>query len=119
MRKQRGWAVFFGVLGGLCLALALCCLLSPAAPESDAPAAPPPARAAVQAWLAPLTTAPENNADAAQPAPGTVSPRSALPGRSAALPRLTRMRDANGHILRAKRYVDSVYLTFRQEDACG
>ena len=35
------------------------------------------------------------------------------------IPFLAGCRDANGHWIRKKRYIDSVYQVFRQEVACG
>lgn len=117
MRGHGSRTAFFCVLCGACLLLLLCCLLETPSAEDAANRAP--VRGVARAWIAPLPANPDSAPDAPRAERTPDAPRAPLPGRGVALPCLRRMRDANGHILREKRYVDSVYLAFRQEDACG
>ncbi len=116
MRSNRGWVVFFCVLGGLCLLGMLACLVEPVDPPEEPVV---PVRAAGPCSLAPATQASAAEAEPLRANPRLDEARALRAERAATLPSLPRMRDANGHVLRTTRYLDSAYQSFRQEAACG
>jgi len=116
MRRPRRWPVVLGVL--LC-AFGLFVLLSALieAPAADAqPAEEQPAAAAMllPAVMPTLESAPDTRGTS-----GAALPLALLAGLSLALPLLVSGSDANGRVLRKRRYARSFYPVFKQELACG
>lgn len=108
------------LLGLLCAALLFClstALIQTAEPEADAGA---PAQAMLPPMLRPATLpAPDSQSDLPQSIE-TARAIAALPApRACDAAEPPRHTDANGHVLRRRQYVYSVYQTFRQETACG
>ncbi|MCE5342326.1 MAG: hypothetical protein LLF96_01870 [Eubacteriales bacterium] len=117
MRKPRRWPVFVGVL--LC-AFGLLLLLSALieAPAQDtSPAADP--HAVTGAMLLPAAPPAPETASQSRWVGGAFLPGAFLLCLLMALPLLVKSSDANGRILRKKRYVCSFYPVFKQELACG
>ena len=116
MRNDRSW-IFWTVLCAACLLLLGGALLE--TPES-APETSADVTAKLHVTLLPYTVpAPEQQADSLQSrTPERM--RDALPIGDA--PRLISSGapcDANGRVIRCKRYVRSFYQTYHQETACG
>ncbi len=89
-------------------------------PPGDAAAAMPPLSSITGAALMPYSLpAPEGAAAAPQVQPTERLGFWALLANVLIFPALTGLRDANGRVLRTKRYVLSAYQVFRQEAACG
>lgn len=116
MRNSRSW-IIWAVLCAACLLLLGSALLE--TPES-APETSADVTAKLHVTLLPYTVpAPEQQADSLQSrAPERA--RDALPAQDA--PKLISAAapcDANGRVIRCKRYVRSFYQSYHQETACG
>ena len=116
-RKHRRWPIVLGVL--LC-AFGLLLLLT-ALIETPADEAAPvtDSHAAVGAQLLPAVLPSPETAPMARETGETFLPFALFLSLALALPRLVRGSDANGRILRKKRYARSYHPVFRQELACG
>ncbi len=108
------------LLGLLCAFLLIClstALIQTTEPEMEAGL---PAQAMLPPMLRPATMpAPDSQSDLPQ-GPEVARYAAAPPSpRAFACAEPPRHTDANGHVLRHRQYVYSVYQTFRQETACG
>ena len=117
MRKHRRWPA---VLGVIVLVLGLILLLS-ALVETPADAAPPvsPSTSVADTVLLPAVPPTPDGASGLRIMQVSYLPFMLFFCLVGALPHLRAASDANGRVLRKKRYARSYYPVFRQDLACG
>ncbi len=113
--RLRKLLLVFGLCAGVLLLLSAL-VEAPAAPAADAPESAP-----IHVRLLPdALPAPEGPADSvARPVTARAVALLALCAALCALPAVSGRRDANGRVLRRRRYVQSVYQVYHQEAASG
>ncbi len=117
MRKPRRWPV---VLCALLCAFAFFVLLSALIEAPAAPAEPAQANLPVSnAVLLPAVLPSPETPPEARGISGACLPFVLFFSLAPVLPKLAPGRDANGRVLRRRRYVHSYYPVFKQELACG
>jgi hypothetical protein len=117
MRKHSRLPVVLGViLGVFALLLVLSVLVE--GPADDATPAET-SHTLQSTTLAPAVMPSPETAPEARGVSATYLPIALLACLALALPLLVSGKDANGRVLRRRRYAHSFYLVFRQELACG
>lgn len=117
MRRQRRWPIsLFVMLFAIGVLLLLSALIE--APAADAQPADTAPAAAHTVLLPAVLPSPETPVEARN-LTGAFLPPMLFVGLLCMLPLLVPGSDANGRVLRKRRYARSFYPVFRQELACG